>query len=167
MKLRGKVHKYGADVNTDVIIPARYLNMWEPGPLAEHCMEDIDEGFRARVRPGDIIVATSNFGCGSSREHAPIAIKACGVSCIIAYSFARIFFRNAIDTALPVLECPEAVDSCESGDELEVDLSSGTVRNITRGITSTSKPYPEFMMSLINAGGLVPYTKGRLEGTRA
>jgi 3-isopropylmalate/(R)-2-methylmalate dehydratase small subunit len=167
MRLRGKVHKYGADVNTDVIIPARYLNVWQPELLAQHCMEDIDEEFRARVRPGDIVVATSNFGCGSSREHAPIALKACGVSCIIACSFARIFFRNAIDTALPVLECPDAVDACESGDELEVDLSSGTVRNITRGITSTSKPYPEFMMSLINAGGLVPYTKSRLEGTRA
>jgi 3-isopropylmalate/(R)-2-methylmalate dehydratase small subunit len=160
--LRGKVHKYGADVNTDVIIPARYLNVWQPELLAEHCMEDIDEEFRARVRRGDIVVATSNFGCGSSREHAPIALKACGVSCVIAHSFARIFFRNSIDTALPLLECPEAADSCESGDELEVDLSSGTISNITKGITFTSNPYPPFMMGIIKAGGLVEYTKARL-----
>jgi len=161
--LRGKVHKYGADVNTDVIIPARYLNVWQPELLAEHCMEDIDEEFRARVRPGDIVVATSNFGCGSSREHAPIALKACGVSCVIAYSFARIFFRNSIDTALPVLECPEAVDSCEAGDELEVDLSSGIITNVTRGMTFSSHPYPEFMMGIIKAGGLVEYTRARLQ----
>jgi 3-isopropylmalate/(R)-2-methylmalate dehydratase small subunit len=162
-KLHGKVHKYGADVNTDVIIPARYLNVWEPAPLAKHCMEDIDEEFRARVRPGDMVVATSNFGCGSSREHAPIALKACGVSCVIAHDFARIFFRNAINIGLPALECPEAVDSCEAGDELEVDLASGTITNLTRGITCTAKPYPEFMMGIINAGGLVEYTRARLQ----
>jgi len=165
--LHGVVHKYGADVNTDVIIPARYLNVWEPAPLAAHCMEDIDVDFRARVRPGDMVVATSNFGCGSSREHAPIALKACGVSCVIAHSFARIFFRNAINIGLPLLECPEAVDSCQAGDELEVDLSAGTITNKTRGITSAARPYPAFMEGIINAGGLVAYTRSRLERMQA
>jgi len=167
VNLRGTVHKYGADVNTDVIIPARYLNVWEPAPLAAHCMEDIDAEFRQRVRKGDMVVATSNFGCGSSREHAPIALKACGVSCVIAHSFARIFFRNAINIGLPLLECPEAVDACQTGDELEVDLSAGTISNKTRNLTSTARPYPEFMEGIINAGGLVAYTRSRLERTQA
>jgi 3-isopropylmalate/(R)-2-methylmalate dehydratase small subunit len=163
MTLRGKVHKYGADVDTDVIIPARYLNVSDADLLAEHCMEVIDPDFGTRKQEGDMIVATSNFGCGSSREHAPLAIKGCGISCVIAHSFARIFFRNAINIGLPLLECPEAVDSCEAGDILEVDLSRGEITNTTRGATFTAKPYPEFMMGIINAGGLVEHTKRRLE----
>ena len=162
MPLRGRVHKYGADVNTDVIIPARYLNTSDAQELAQHCMEDEDPEFVRRVRPGDIIVADTNFGCGSSREHAPIAIKAAGVSCVIAKSFARIFYRNAINLALPVLECAEAVDGSESGDELEVDLESGAIRNLTRGTAFQAKPFPDFMLELLQAGGLVEYTKRRL-----
>lgn len=164
MVLKGKVHKYGINVDTDAIIPARYLNVSEPDQLAEHCMEDIDLEFVNRVKPGDIIVADSNFGCGSSREHAPVAIKAAGVSCVIARSFARIFFRNAINIGLPLLECGEAVDDTEAGDELEVDLSSGTIKNISRGKTFTAKSYPDFMMGIINAGGLVEYTKKNIAG---
>ena len=167
MTLRGKVHKYGADVDTDVIIPARYLNVSDADLLAEHCMEDIDPEFRTRKQDGDMFVATTNFGCGSSREHAPLAIKASGISCVIAHSFARIFFRNALNIGLPLLECPEAVDSCEAGDILEVDLSRGEITNTTRGTTFTAKPYPEFMMGIINAGGLVEHTKRRLGGTHA
>jgi 3-isopropylmalate/(R)-2-methylmalate dehydratase small subunit len=160
--LRGHAHKYGADVNTDVIIPARYLNTTDPQELAQHCMEDEDPEFVRRVRPGDIIVADTNFGCGSSREHAPIAIKAAGVSCVIAKSFARIFYRNAINLALPVLECAEAVDGSEAGDELEVDLESGAIRNLTRGTAFQAKPFPDFMLELLQAGGLVEYTKRKL-----
>ena len=167
MTMRGKVHKYGADVDTDVIIPARYLNVSDAALLAEHCMEDIDADFLKRKQEGDVIVATSNFGCGSSREHAPLAIKRCGISCVIAHSFARIFFRNAINIGLPLLECPEAVDSCEAGDILEVDLALGEITNTTRGTTFTAKPYPEFMMGIINAGGLVEHTKRRLEGNHS
>jgi len=162
MPLRGRVHKYGADVNTDAIIPARYLNTSDAQELAQHCMEDEDPGFVSRVRPGDIIVADTNFGCGSSREHAPIAIKTAGVSCVIAKSFARIFYRNAINLALPVLECEEAVDGSESGDEVEVDLESGAIRNLTRGTAFQAKPFPDFMLELLQAGGLVEYTKRRL-----
>jgi 3-isopropylmalate/(R)-2-methylmalate dehydratase small subunit len=164
--LKGKVHKYGADVNTDVIIPARYLNVSEPVELARHCMEDIDKNFVKKVKPGDIIVATTNFGCGSSREHAPLAIKAAGVSCIIAKTFARIFFRNAINIGLPLLECDEAVDNTGAGDILEVDLSSGRIKNLTRGMVFTAKPYPNFMAGLIAAGGLIEYTKKRLANRR-
>jgi len=164
--LKGKVHKYGADVNTDVIIPARYLSLSEPEELARHCMEDIDRDFLKRVQSGDIIMATTNFGCGSSREHAPLAIKAAGVSCVIAKSFARIFFRNAIDIGLPLLECEEAVGKTEAGDLLEVDLSSGRIKNLTRGIEFTAKPYPEFMSQLIAAGGLIEHTKRRLADRR-
>jgi 3-isopropylmalate/(R)-2-methylmalate dehydratase small subunit len=162
MKLKGKVFKYGADVNTDVIIPARYLNVSDPAELAQHCMEDIDASFLEKVRPGDIIMATTNFGCGSSREHAPLAIKAAGVSCVIAASFARIFFRNAINIGLPLLESPEAVARTDSGDILEVDLSSGKINNLTKCKTFTAKPYPDFMSELISAGGLIEYTKKRL-----
>jgi 3-isopropylmalate/(R)-2-methylmalate dehydratase small subunit len=162
MPLRGHVHKYGADVNTDAIIPARYLVTTDPQELAQHCMEDEDPEFVRRVRPGDIIVADTNFGCGSSREHAPIAIKTAGVSCVVAKSFARIFYRNAINLALPVLECAEAVDGSESGDELEVDLESGAVRNLTRGTAFQAKPFPDFMLELLQAGGLVEYTRRRL-----
>ena len=166
MMLKGKVHKYGADVNTDVIIPARYLSLSEPAELAEHCMEDIDKEFVAKVKPGDIIMATTNFGCGSSREHAPLAIKAAGISCIIAKSFARIFFRNAINIGLPLLECDNAVAQTEAGDILEVDLPSGQIKNLTNGITFTAKPYPDFMAELISVGGLIEHTKKRLAGRR-
>ena len=165
--LKGKVHKYGADVNTDVIIPARYLNVSDPAELAGHCMEDIDAAFVASVKPGDIIMATTNFGCGSSREHAPLAIKAAGVSCVIAKSFARIFFRNAINIGLPLLECEEAVDNTEAGDMLEVDLSTGKIKNSTRNLEFTAKPYPDFMAELISAGGLIEYTKKRLASRRS
>jgi len=164
--LKGKVHKYGADVNTDVIIPARYLNIYDPVELAKHCMEDIDEDFLKRVEPGDIIMATTNFGCGSSREHAPMAIKAVGISCVIAKNFARIFFRNAINIGLPLLECEEAVDSTESGDVLEVDLSRGEIKNITKKLTFTASPYPDFMAEIISSGGLIEYTKKRLTSRR-
>ena len=164
--LKGKVHKYGADVNTDVIIPARYLSLSEPAELAKHCMEDIDKKFVKRVKPGDIMMATTNFGCGSSREHAPLAIKAAGISCIIAKSFARIFFRNAVNIGLPLLECDDAVTQTEAGDVLEVDLSSGQIKNLTKGITFTAKPYPDFMAELISAGGLIEHTKRRLAKRR-
>ncbi len=164
--LKGKVHKYGADVNTDVIIPARYLSLSEPAELAEHCMEDIDAEFLSRVEPGDIMMATTNFGCGSSREHAPLAIKASGISCIIAKSFARIFFRNAINIGLPLLECEEAVDKIEAGDLVEVDLSGGRIKNLNGGMEFTAKPYPDFMGELIAAGGLIEHTKKRLATRR-
>jgi len=164
--LKGKVHKYGADVNTDVIIPARYLNIYDPVALAKHCMEDIDQEFLKRVEPGDIIMATTNFGCGSSREHAPMAIKASGISCVIAKSFARIFFRNAINIGLPLLESEEAVDNTESGDVLEVDLARGKIKNLTRGLTFTASPYPDFMTEIIASGGLIEYTKKRLASRR-
>ena len=162
MTLRGRVHKYGPNVDTDVIIPARYLNLNTAEELAPHCMEDIDGGFAQRVRPGDVIVAETNFGCGSSREHAPLAIKGAGVSCVIAKSFARIFYRNAINLGLPILECAEAVDASEAGDELEVDLEAGTIRNLTKGSEFKAKPYPEFMLELMRAGGLIEYTRRRL-----
>lgn len=162
MKLKGKVHKYGADVNTDVIIPARYLNMSDPDELARHCMEDIDSEFINRVQPGDIIVADTNFGCGSSREHAPLAIKAAGVGCIIAKSFARIFYRNALNIGLPILECIEAAGRTEAGDVLEVDLLTGEIVNTTKGLTFRAEPFPDFMLELIESGGLIEYTKRRI-----
>jgi len=162
LKLRGKVHKYGANVDTDAIIPARYLSLSEPAELAKHCMEGIDTEFLSRVQAGDIVVAGSNFGCGSSREHAPLAIKAAGISCVIAKSFARIFFRNGINIGLPLLECAEASDGTEEGDVLEVDLNTGEIRNITKGKTFVAKPYPEFMMDIMAAGGLVEYTRKKL-----
>jgi len=164
--LKGKVHKYGADVNTDVIISTRYLSLSEPVELAKHCMEDIDKEFVNKVKPGDIIMATTNFGCGSSREHAPLAIKAAGISCVIARSFARIFFRNAINIGLPLLECDDAVAQTEAGDALKVDLSSGQIKNRTKGITFTAKPYPDLMAELISAGGLIEHTKRRLTNKR-
>jgi len=163
LKLKGKVHKFGADVDTDVIIPARYLNVSEPSELAKHCMEDIDSEFLTKIAQGDVIVATTNFGCGSSREHAPLAIKACGISCVIAQSFARIFFRNAINIGLPLLECAEAVDEMETGDVLELDLSHGEINNISKHKKFIASPYPEFMMGIINAGGLIEYTKDKLQ----
>jgi 3-isopropylmalate/(R)-2-methylmalate dehydratase small subunit len=164
--LKGKVHKYGANVDTDAIIPARYLNVSEPAELAKHCMEDIDEDFVKRVKRGDIMMATTNFGCGSSREHAPLAIKAAGISCIIAQSYARIFFRNAINIGLPLLECDQAVDGTEGGDTMEVDLKKGKIKNLTKGTEFEAKAYPDFMGELIAAGGLVEYTKRRLESRR-
>lgn len=164
MKLKGKVHKFGSNVDTDVIIPARYLNVSEPGELAKHCMEDIDAEFTTKVEPGDIIVATTNFGCGSSREHAPLVIKACGVSCVIARSFARIFFRNAVNIGLPLLECAEAANETEAGDIVEVHLASGEINNVSKKKKFIANPYPEFMLGIINAGGLVEYTKNRLQG---
>ena len=165
--LKGKVHKYGSNVDTDAIIPARYLSVSEAAELAKHCMEDIDKDFVSKVKPGDIIVATTNFGCGSSREHAPRAIKAAGISCIIAKSFARIFFRNAINIGLPLLECDEAVAKTKAGDILEVDLSSGKIKNLNNGMTFTAKSYPDFMAELISAGGLIKHTKKRLASRRS
>jgi len=162
MLLKGQVHKYGANVDTDVIIPARYLNVSEPSELAKHCMEDIDPQFVKKMKQGDIIVADTNFGCGSSREHAPLAIKTAGVSCVIAKSFARIFFRNSINIGLPLLESLEAVENTKDGDILEVELSTGKIANMTSGKIFTAKPYPEFMSELISAGGLVEYTKSTL-----
>ena len=162
MRIKGKVHKYGADVNTDVIIPARYLNVWDADELARHCMEDIDADFVSRVEPGDIIVAGTNFGCGSSREHAPLAIKAAGVGCVVAKSFARIFYRNALNIGLPILECEDAVDNTDAGEVLEVDLATGEIVNVTRGLSFKAKPFPDFMLDLIEAGGLIEYTRRRL-----
>ena len=164
--LKGKVHKYGADINTDVIIPARYLSVSDPRELAKHCMEDIDKDFVKKVKPGDIIMATTNFGCGSSREHAPLAIKEAGVSCVIAMTFARIFFRNAINIGLPLLECEAAVNKTEAADILEVDLASGEIKNLTRSLVFTAKPYPDFMAELISTGGLIEYTRKRLASRR-
>ena len=166
MKFKGMVFKYGADVNTDVIIPARYLNVSESAELARHCMEDLDKEFINKVKSGDIIVASTNFGCGSSREHAPLAIKAAGVSCVIAKSFARIFYRNAMNIGLPLLECAEAVDGTSAGDLVEVTLDTGEIRNITRKTVYKAKPYPEFMLELMNSGGLIEYTRKRLESRR-
>ena len=161
--LKGRVHKYGANVDTDAIMPARYLNVSDPYELAHHCMGDIDMDFVKKAKPGDFIVATTNFGCGSSREHAPLAIKAAGISCVIASSFARIFFRNAINIGLPLLESIEAVEATDSGDELEIDLSTGTIRNLTKSKTFQAAPYPEFMSGIIKAGGLIEYTRERLK----
>lgn len=154
---KGTVFKYGDNVDTDVIIPARYLNSSDPAELAAHCMEDIDNTFIKKVNKGDIIVATKNFGCGSSREHAPIAIKAAGVSCVIAETFARIFYRNAINIGLPIVECPEAAAAIEAGDEVEVDFDSGVIMDITRGTTFQGQAFPEFMQRIIAAEGLVNY----------
>ncbi len=159
MKIKGKVWKFGSDMDTDRIIPARYLNTTDPRELAQHCMEDEDPEFAKKVRAGDMIVAEKNFGCGSSREHAPIAIKACGVSCVIARSFARIFYRNAFNTGLLILECPELVDVTETADVLEVDPSTGTIRNITKDRTFRAQPIPPFMQELISAGGLMEWIK--------
>jgi 3-isopropylmalate/(R)-2-methylmalate dehydratase small subunit len=160
--LRGRAWKYGDNVDTDAIIPARYLNVSTPEALAEHCMEDIYADFARKVQAGDMIVGGANFGCGSSREHAPLALKGAGVSCVIASSFARIFYRNAIDIGLPILECPEAVEATETGHVLEVDLEQGTVTNLDAGQTFQAEPYPPFLMGIIEAGGLIPYTRAKL-----
>lgn len=157
MKAHGTVHKYGDNVDTDVIIPARYLNTSDHKELAAHCMEDIDKGFIGRVKPGDIMVGEANFGCGSSREHAPIAIKTSGISCVIAKTFARIFYRNAINTGLAILECPEAAEKIQGGDEVEVDFDTGLITNLTRNETYQAQPFPAFIKEIINNGGLLNY----------
>ena len=155
MKAKGTVHKYGDNVDTDVIIPARYLTTPDMNELAKHCMEDIDIDFAKNVQKGDLIVAEANFGCGSSREHAPAAIKASGVSCVIAKTFARIFYRNAINIGLPILECEEAAERIENGDEVEVDFDSGVITNITKGETYQGQSFPEFLINIINKNGLL------------
>lgn len=163
MSVKGTVFKYGNDVDTDVIIPARHLTSADPKHLAQHCMEDIDTSFVKNVKEGDIMVAGSNFGCGSSREHAPVAIKASGISLVIADSFARIFYRNAINVGLPIMECPEAAAAINAGDEVEADFDTGVIRDITTGQSFTAKPFPEFIKKIIDAGGLVQYTKSKTE----
>ena len=162
--MSGTAWKYGDNVDTDVIIPARYLNVSTPNELAQHCMEDVSPGFVGSVRPGDVIVAGENFGCGSSREHAPLAIKASGVACVIASSFARIFYRNAINTGLPILECPEVVQDTEQGDQLRVDLEAGTITNLRTRRTYHTSPFPPFIMRIMECGGLIPFTRQRLGG---
>ncbi|MBO4866325.1 MAG: 3-isopropylmalate dehydratase small subunit [Ruminococcus sp.] len=155
MKACGKVHKYGDNVDTDVIIPARYLNSSNMEELAQHCMEDIDIDFAKNVKKGDIMVAKANFGCGSSREHAPASIKASGISCVIAKSFARIFYRNAINIGLPIIECEEASEKIEAGDEVEIDFDSGIITNKTKGETYQGQSFPEFLIKIINSNGLL------------
>ena len=163
MKTKGKVFKYGDNVDTDVIIPARYLNTPDAKELAAHCMEDIDPQFARTVRQGDVIVAGRNFGCGSSREHAPLAIKASGVACVVAASFARIFYRNALNIALPILECPAAAAAVKAGDALEVDFDTGVIVDATSGETFRAEPFPPFMQELIAAGGLAAFLRKRGE----
>ena len=158
-----KVYKYGANVDTDVIIPARHLNDPSPAALASHCMEDIDASFAGKVKPGDIIVGGANFGCGSSREHAPISIRACGVRCVIAASFARIFYRNSINIGFPILECPEAAAAIQNGDEVSVDFDSGLIRDETTGAEFRATALPPFIGRIVEDGGLLPYLKARLE----
>lgn len=160
--IKGTAHKFGSNIDTDVIIPARYLNTTDAAELASHCMQDIDADFVSRVKPGDVIVAEDNFGCGSSREHAPIAIKASGIACVIANTFARIFYRNALNIGLPILECPEAAAGISAGDEVEVDLDSGRITNTTTGESYQAKPFPPFMQELISAGGLIQYAREKL-----
>lgn len=159
MKITGKVIKYGDNIDTDVIIPARYLNTSDPAELAKYCMEDLDNTFAQWVQKGDILAAGKNFGCGSSREHAPIAIKASGISCIIAHTFARIFYRNAINIGLPIIECPEAAQAAQEGDTLAVDFAGGKIENITRGLTYEIPPFPPFMQEIMDADGLVNYIR--------
>ncbi len=159
MKAKGTVFKYGDNIDTDVIIPARYLNTSDPKELASHCMEDIDTEFIKKVKQGDIMVGEKNFGCGSSREHAPIAIKEAGISCVIAKTFARIFYRNAINIGLPILECEQAADEINIGDEVEVDFDTGQIRNLTTGKEYQAQPFPEFIQNIIASGGLIEAVK--------
>lgn len=161
--MQGLVWKFGDDIDTDAIIPARYLNTSDPQVLAKHVMEDADPTFPQKVQPGHIIVALKNFGCGSSREHAPLAIKAAGISCVIAHSFARIFYRNAINIGLPILECPEAAKKIAAGDEVRVDLNSGTIYNLTKDETYQAAPFPSFMQDIMDKGGLIGYVQWRLQ----
>lgn len=160
MKAQGTVHKYGNNIDTDVIIPARYLNTANHKELASHCMEDIDKEFVNKVQAGDIMVGGANFGCGSSREHAPIAIKESGISCVIAKTFARIFYRNAINIGLPILECPDASEGIEAGDEVVIDFDSGVIENRTKGESYKAQPFPEFIKEIIRKGGLLNSLKG-------
>ena len=162
-KIKGKAWKFGDNIDTDVIIPARYLNTTDPEELAKHCMEDIDPEFFKKINKGDIIVAGKNFGCGSSREHAPIAIKASGIACVIAESFARIFYRNAFNTGLLILECPEAVKNIETGDELEIYPEEGKIINLTKNKTYFIKPLPSFMKKILEDGGLIPHIMKKFE----
>ena len=155
----GKVYKYGDNIDTDVIIPARYLNTSDMNELATHCMEDIDKDFIKTVQPGDIIVANKNFGCGSSREHAPVVIKTSGITCVIAETFARIFYRNSFNTGLPILECKEAAEKIEAGDQVEVNFDTGEIMNITKKETYQAEPFPPFVKNIIDGGGLVNYVK--------
>lgn len=161
MKAHGTVHKYGDNVDTDVIIPARYLNSSDPAELAKSCMEDIDKDFVKRVKPGDIMVARKNFGCGSSREHAPIAIKASGISCVIAETFARIFYRNAINIGLPIIECPEAAEAIQTGDDVEIDFDSGMIYDRTQGTEFKGQAFPPFMQEIIKSEGLINYINNK------
>lgn len=161
MKFKGTVHRYGRDIDTDVIIPARYLNTSDPAELARHCLEDLDVEFVNNVRPGDIIVADENFGCGSSREHAPVAIKASGISCVIAANFARIFYRNAINIGLAILECPAASAEIENGDEVTVDFDTGVITDVTKGTTYQAEPFPPFIKDMIARGGLMASLKAK------
>ncbi|MDI3529455.1 MAG: 3-isopropylmalate/(R)-2-methylmalate dehydratase small subunit [Thermoanaerobacter sp.] len=160
--MQGKAIKYGDNIDTDVIIPARFLNTSDPQELAQHCMEDLDKDFKNKVKEGDILVVGENFGCGSSREHAPIAIKASGISCIIAKSFARIFFRNAINIGLPILECKEAVDGIEEGDMVLVDTDNGIIKNLTKGTEFKAQPFPEFIKEIMKYGGLINYVRKKV-----
>jgi len=164
MLLRGTAHVFGDNVNTDVIIPARYLNTTDPSELASHCMEDIDATFVRRVKKGDMVVGGKNFGCGSSREHAPIALKATGISCVVASSFARIFFRNALNIGLPIVESPEAANSIHQGDLIEIDLDQGLICDLSAGKTFPARPFPQFMQDLIAEGGLLAYAAKRAKG---
>ena len=164
MNAKGIVHKYGDNVDTDVIIPARYLNIADKKELATHCMEDIDTNFVKVVNNGDVMVGGFNFGCGSSREHAPMVIKESGISCVIAKTFARIFYRNAINIGLAILECPEASEKIEAGDEVAVDFDTGVITNVTKNETYQANPFPEFIKEIIQAGGLMASIKSRQEG---
>jgi 3-isopropylmalate/(R)-2-methylmalate dehydratase small subunit len=163
MNAKGTVIKYGNNVDTDVIIPARYLNTSDPAELASHCMEDLDKDFVTKVKPGNIMVAGKNFGCGSSREHAPIALKASGISCVVAQTFARIFYRNAINIGLPILECPEAAKDISDGDSVEIDFKTGSIINLTTGKTYQGQAFPEFMQEIMEADGLIGYIKKELD----
>ncbi|MFI3313672.1 MAG: 3-isopropylmalate dehydratase small subunit [Eubacteriales bacterium] len=164
MNAQGKVLKYGDNVDTDVIIPARYLNVSSGEELAKYCMIDLDPDFTTRMKVGDIMVANKNFGCGSSREHAPLAIKCAGISCVIAATFARIFYRNAINIGLPILECDDAAKDIEEGNDVSVDFDSGIITNNTKGCSYQAQPFPEFMKNIMAAGGLVAQTKAKMEG---
>jgi len=163
MKAKGTVHKYGDNVDTDVIIPARYLNTADPAELAKNCMEDIDKEFVKRVKAGDIMVAGKNFGCGSSREHAPIAIKASGIACVIADTFARIFYRNSINIGLPIIECPAAAAEIKAGEEVEIDFDSGVITDVTTGKSYQGQAFPPFMQNIITSGGLINSINAKTE----
>ena len=162
MKLYGKAHKLGDNIDTDIIIPAKYLDTTSAEELASHCMEGLDADFPGKVTAGDVLVGGANFGCGSSREHAPVALKAAGLSCVIAASFARIFFRNAINIGLPVMVCPEASAEIQPGDEVEIDLAAGVIKDLTRNTSYQAAPFPPFLQEIISAGGLIPYTKKKI-----